>query len=77
MRRLFGLRGGSGRQDLWITEVAVGPLESDEDQEVCAESKKLEEHEAGQEKKGGCPKRGGDKVRGGGQTLTGFKRRAG
>ena len=77
MRRLFGLRGGSGRQDVLITGEAVGPLGSGEGLDACVAHKNAKKQGAGQKKKDGLPKRGGDKVRGREQTLHGLNRCAG
>ena len=76
-RRLFGLRGGGGRQDALLTEEAVGSLAIDEDLEDLAAYKKAKKQGAGRKKEDGLPRQGGDKVTGGGQTLHGFNRRTG
>ena len=39
MRRLFGSRGGRGRQDVLVAEEADGPLVSEKDQEACVTKK--------------------------------------
>ena len=54
-RRLFGSRGGSGRQDVLITEEAVGPSESDEGQGARAAYGKSKKKGAGQKKNDGAP----------------------
>ena len=53
MRRLFGSRGGSGRQDALCTEGAVGPRGSGEDLDALAAYKKAETR-GGREKEGRC-----------------------
>ena len=57
------MRDVGSRQDVLITEVAVGPMESDEELDACAANKKAKKKRVGQKKKDGVPKRGGDKVR--------------
>ena len=47
MRRLFGSRGGGSRQNVRITEEAVGPLGGDEDQEACVAYKKAKKQAMG------------------------------
>ena len=58
-------------------EDAVGPLESDGDQDARVAYKKARMQGVAPNKTGGAPKRGGVKVRGAGQTLHGFNRRSG
>ena len=76
-RRLFGLRGGCGRQDALLTEEEAGSLAIDENLENLAAYKKAKKQGAGRKKEDGLPRQGGDKVTGGGQTLHGFNRRTG
>ena len=65
-RRSFGSLGGGGRQDVLITEEAVGPLESDGGQDPRVAYKKAKKQGAGKKKKDGVPKRGGGEVKEGG-----------
>ena len=51
LRRLSGSRGGGSRQDVLITEEAVGPLGSDEDQEACVAYRKANNQGAGRKRK--------------------------
>ena len=55
LRRFSGSRGGGSRQDVLITEEAVGPLGSDEDQEACVAYKKVGKEGLGQKRKDGPP----------------------
>ena len=65
------------RQAVLITEGAVGPLESGEDQEARATHKKGKKQGVGQKWKDGFSDGGGEKARGAGQAFNGFHRRTG
>ena len=74
MRRLFGSRGGGGRQDAFFTEEAAKALESDQDAEALAANKNAKERRVRRRRQGGFPKSGGGKVKRDGQTLNGRNR---
>ena len=56
MRRLFGSRGWSRRQDVLVAEEAVGYSGSDEDLDACEANKKAKEHGGQSEKEGWRPR---------------------
>ena len=62
MRRSSGSRGGCGRQDVPVAEVAGGPLVSGNDLEVCVTYKNAKTPWVGQKRKDGFSEDGGDKM---------------